>query len=105
MRPSLVTGNGQQTQAPPPYYAENKALEHSLDHALAMEDSKSPAYGQTGYGYHQPNHNINGENNGNFRICLTNPLLLCCMSDTYTNCAVIGTSIHDDKLILTPWDE
>ncbi|XP_031785742.1 hemicentin-1 isoform X3 [Nasonia vitripennis] len=64
VRPSLVTGNGQQTQAPPPYYAENKALEHSLDHALALEDSKTPAYAQTGYGYHQPNHNINGENNG-----------------------------------------
>ncbi|KAJ8673219.1 hypothetical protein QAD02_004481 [Eretmocerus hayati] len=64
VRPSLVTGNGQQTQAPPPYYAENKALEHSLDHALAMEDSKTPAYGQTGYGYHQPNHNINGVNMG-----------------------------------------
>lgn len=62
VRPSLVAGNGQQTQAPPPYYAENKALEHSLDHALAMEDSKSPAYAQPGYGYHQPNHNINGEN-------------------------------------------
>ncbi|XP_035727776.1 hemicentin-1-like isoform X2 [Vespa mandarinia] len=65
VRPSLVAGNGQQTQAPPPYYAENKALEHSLDHALAMEDSKSPAYAQPGYGYHQPNHNINGENGVN----------------------------------------
>ncbi|XP_043266928.1 hemicentin-1 isoform X2 [Venturia canescens] len=64
VRPSLVTGNGQQTQAPPPYYAENKALEHSLDHALALEDSKTPAYVQPGYGYHQPNHNINGVNMG-----------------------------------------
>ncbi|XP_032688489.1 hemicentin-2-like isoform X2 [Odontomachus brunneus] len=64
VRPSLVTGNGQQTQPPPPYYAENKALEHSLDHALAMEDSKTPAYSQPGYGYHQPNHNINGVNMG-----------------------------------------
>ncbi|XP_043478843.1 hemicentin-1 isoform X2 [Leptopilina heterotoma] len=64
VRPSLVTGNGQQSQAPPPYYAENKALEHSLDHALALEDSKTPAYAQTGYGYHQPNHNINGVNMG-----------------------------------------
>lgn len=62
VRPSLVAGNGQQSQAPPPYYAENKALEHSLDHALAMEDSKTPAYSQPGYGYHQPNHNINGKN-------------------------------------------
>lgn len=25
-----------------------------------MEDSKTPAYSQPGYGYHQPNHNING---------------------------------------------
>ncbi|XP_043801693.1 hemicentin-2 isoform X3 [Apis laboriosa] len=64
VRPSLVAGNGQQSQAPPPYYAENKALEHSLDHALAMEDSKTPAYSQPGYGYHQPNHNINGVNMG-----------------------------------------
>ncbi|XP_015600681.1 hemicentin-1 isoform X2 [Cephus cinctus] len=64
VRPSLVTGNGQQTQAPPPYYAENKALEHSLDHALALEESKTPAYAQPGYGYHQPNHNINGVNMG-----------------------------------------
>jgi len=60
-RPSLVATNGQQTQPPPPYYAENKALEHSLDHALALEDSKTPAYSQSGYGYHQPNHNINGK--------------------------------------------
>ncbi|XP_066600673.1 hemicentin-2 isoform X2 [Prorops nasuta] len=64
VRPSLVAGNGQQTQAPPPYYAENKALEHSLDHALTLEDSKTPAYAQSGYGYHQPNHNINGVNMG-----------------------------------------
>ena len=26
-----------------------------------MEDSKTPAYSQPGYGYHQPNHNINGK--------------------------------------------
>lgn len=78
MRPSLVTGNGQQTQAPPPYYAENKALEHSLDHALALEDSKTPAYAQTGYGYHQPNHNINGENGKLvFWVLLTVSLSLC----------------------------
>ncbi|KAG7213943.1 hypothetical protein KM043_003140 [Ampulex compressa] len=64
VRPSLVAGTGQQTQAPPPYYAENKALEHSLDHALALEDSKTPAYSQSGYGYHQANHNINGVNMG-----------------------------------------
>lgn len=64
MRPSLVTGSEQQNQAPPPYFAENKALEHSLDHALAMEDSKVPAYAQPGYAYHhQATHNINGKNN------------------------------------------
>lgn len=53
----------QQNQAPPPYYAttgmENKALEHSMDLALAMEDSKSPVYAtQNGYGYHVPNANV-----------------------------------------------
>ncbi|XP_074101968.1 hemicentin protein echinoid isoform X1 [Cotesia typhae] len=64
VRPSLVTGNGQQTQAPPPYYSENKALEHSLDRALAMEDSKTPAYAQPAYNWRQPNH-INGENGVN----------------------------------------
>ncbi|KAF7987144.1 hypothetical protein HCN44_001334, partial [Aphidius gifuensis] len=64
VRPSLVTGNGQQNQAPPPY-SENKAMEHSMDHALAMEDAKTPAYAQTGYGYHhQAPHNINGVNMG-----------------------------------------
>ncbi|CAH2015545.1 unnamed protein product, partial [Acanthoscelides obtectus] len=42
VRPTIVP---QQNQAPPPYYPstgmENKALEHSLDLALAMEDQKS----------------------------------------------------------------
>lgn len=56
VRPSIVA---QQNQAPPPYYPatasgmENKALEHSMDLALALEDQKSAVYGtQNGYGYH-----------------------------------------------------
>lgn len=53
-RPSIVA---QQNQAPPPYYPasglENKALEHSMDLALQMEDQKTPIYAtQNGYGYH-----------------------------------------------------
>lgn len=54
VRPSIVA---QQNQAPPPYYPasglENKALEHSMDLALSMEDQKSAVYAtQNGYGYH-----------------------------------------------------
>lgn len=55
VRPSIVP---QQNQAPPPYYPatsglENKALEHSMDLALALEDQKNAVYGtQNGYGYH-----------------------------------------------------
>lgn len=54
VRPSIVA---QQNQAPPPYYPasglENKALEHSMDLALAMEDQKQAVYAtQNGYGYH-----------------------------------------------------
>lgn len=54
VRPSIVA---QQNQAPPPYYPasglENKALEHSMDLALAMEEQKVAVYGtQNGYGYH-----------------------------------------------------
>lgn len=46
-----------QNQAPPPYYPstgmENKALEHSMDLALSLEDSKNAVYAtQGGYGYH-----------------------------------------------------
>lgn len=46
----------QQDQAPPPYYPasglENKALEHSMDLALAMEDQNAAIYAsQNGYGY------------------------------------------------------
>ncbi|KAF5284702.1 hypothetical protein FQR65_LT13455 [Abscondita terminalis] len=59
VRPTIMT---QQNQAPPPYYPsngmENKALEHSLDLALAMEDPKNSVYAsQNGYGY-IPNPNI-----------------------------------------------
>ncbi|XP_063621729.1 hemicentin-2 [Cydia splendana] len=58
MRPAMVTP---QNQAPPPYYPssgmENKALEHSMELALAMEDSKSAVYAsQSGYGYHLAPH-------------------------------------------------
>lgn len=67
VRPTIVT---QQNQAPPPYYPstgmDNKALEQSLDLALAMEEQKSALYAtQNGYGYHvnnpdvQPRQNIN----------------------------------------------
>ncbi|XP_065156046.1 hemicentin-1 isoform X2 [Atheta coriaria] len=66
VRPTIVTA---QNQAPPPYYPstgmENKALEHSLDLALAMEEQKSVYATQNGYGYHvanpdiQPRPNIN----------------------------------------------
>lgn len=61
-----------QNQAPPPYYPatglENKALEHSMDLALSMEDPKNAVYAtQNGYGYHvapnvqgHPGQNING---------------------------------------------
>lgn len=57
-RPTKVTP---QNQAPPPYYPstgmENKALEHSMDLALSMDDTKSPRYGSTGgYAYHVPPH-------------------------------------------------
>lgn len=64
VRPSIVA---QQNQAPPPYYPasglENKALEHSMDLALAMEDQKTAIYAtQNGYGYNSglqvPSHNI-----------------------------------------------
>jgi echinoid protein len=67
VHPSIVA---QQSQAPPPYYSasglENKAMEHSMEMALAMEDQKSGIYGtQTGYGYQTnnrlqiPQHNAN----------------------------------------------
>ncbi|GBP64765.1 Basement membrane-specific heparan sulfate proteoglycan core protein [Eumeta japonica] len=58
MRPSMVTP---QNQAPPPYYPstgmENKALEHSMDLALSLEDSKSAVYAtQARYGYPVASH-------------------------------------------------
>lgn len=57
VRPSIVA---QQNQAPPPYYPasglDNKALEHSMDLALALEEQKNAVYAsQNGYGYHQQN--------------------------------------------------
>lgn len=81
VRPTIVT---QQSQAPPPYYAtsgmENKALEHSMDLALAMEDPKNVVYAtQNGYGYHVPqtnvqshqgHQNINGECKSMFFISI-----------------------------------
>jgi len=55
VRPSIVAA--QQNQAPPPYYPasglDNKALEHSMDLALSMEDQKTALYAtQNGYSYH-----------------------------------------------------
>lgn len=55
VRPSIVAA--QQNQAPPPYYPasglDNKALEHSMDLALNMEDQKTALYAtQNGYSYH-----------------------------------------------------
>lgn len=64
VRPSIVA---QQNQAPPPYYPasglDNKALEHSMDLALALEEQKSAIYAaQNGYGYGSgiqvPTHNM-----------------------------------------------
>lgn len=62
VRPSIVA---QQSQAPPPYYPtsglENKALEHSMELALAIEDQKQAVYAtQNGYGYH-PQHSVAGQ--------------------------------------------
>lgn len=52
VRPTIVS---QQNQAPPPYYPstgmENKALEHSLDLGLGMDDQKNVYATQNGYGY------------------------------------------------------
>ncbi|XP_023012158.2 hemicentin protein echinoid [Leptinotarsa decemlineata] len=66
VRPTIVP---QQNQAPPPYYPssgmENKALEHSLDLALAMEDQKSVYATQNGYGYHVANTDMQSRQNMN----------------------------------------
>ncbi|KAG5872503.1 hypothetical protein JTB14_030866 [Gonioctena quinquepunctata] len=66
VRPTIVP---QQNQAPPPYYPstgmENKALEHSLDLALAMEDQKSVYATQNGYGYHVANTEMQTRQNMN----------------------------------------
>ena len=64
VRPTIVP---QQNQAPPPYYPstgmENKALEHSLDLALALEDQKSVYATQNGYGYHVASTDIQARQN------------------------------------------
>ena len=64
VRPTIIP---QQNQAPPPYYPstgmENKALEHSLDLALAMEDQKNVYATQNGYGYHVANPDIQSRQN------------------------------------------
>lgn len=56
VRPPIVTP---QSQAPPPYYPstgmENQALEHSMDLALTLEDTKAPVYvSQGGYAHLHP---------------------------------------------------
>lgn len=70
VRPTIVP---QQNQAPPPYYPstgmDNKALEHSLDLALAMEDQKSVYATQNGYGYHVANPDIQSRQNINNQDC------------------------------------
>lgn len=71
VRPTIVS---QQNQAPPPYYPstgmDNKALEHSLDLALAMEDQKSAVYAtQNGYGYHVSNNDLQNRQNINNTEC------------------------------------
>ncbi|XP_037928316.1 titin [Teleopsis dalmanni] len=63
VRPSIVAA--QQSQAPPPYYPatglDNKALEHSIDLALSMEEQKSALYAtQNGYSYHPGSAVISG---------------------------------------------
>lgn len=71
VRPTIVS---QQNQAPPPYYPstgmDNKALEHSLDLALALEDQKSAVYAtQNGYGYHVSNNDLQSRQNINNTEC------------------------------------
>lgn len=56
MKPSIVTPQNQ--EKPPPYSAstgmENKALEHSMDMGLGIDDSKNGMYAtQGGYAYHR----------------------------------------------------
>lgn len=60
VRPSIVA---QPSQAPPPYYPnsglENKALEHSMELQLAIDDQKANVYAtQNGYLYH---HSVNNQ--------------------------------------------
>lgn len=119
VRPSIVA---QQNQAPPPYYPasglENKALEHSMDLALAMEDQKNAVYAtQNGYGYHPnaglqvPGHTIPGNEckfqNQKFsfflvllRIFFTNKTMWksLLLAKLYTNRNFIGFSNFIAKL-------
>ncbi|CAH4037827.1 unnamed protein product [Pieris brassicae] len=84
MRPPMVSPPN---QAPPPYYPstgmENKALEHSMDLQMAMDDSKNAVYAsQGGYGYHMAPHtqghpgqnmsNADWVNMGYIENCYTN---------------------------------
>lgn len=60
MSPTIASA---QNQAPPPYYPstgmENKALEHSMDLGLSLDDSKNTMYAtQGGYAYHVPPHSM-----------------------------------------------
>lgn len=51
---------------------ENKALEHSLDLALAIEDQKSVYATQNGYGYHVVNPDMQSRQNINNSDCKYN---------------------------------
>lgn len=58
MKPSPIV-TPQNKDQPPPYEhtagMENKALEHSMDMGLGIDDSKNPMYSsQGGYSYHVP---------------------------------------------------
>lgn len=57
MKPSPIV-TPQNKDQPPPYEhtagMENKALEHSMDMGLGLDDSKNPMYSQGGYSYHVP---------------------------------------------------
>lgn len=70
VQPTIIP---QQNQAPPPYYPsagmDNKALEHSLELALAMEDQKSVYATQNGYGYHVSNADMQTRQNINNSEC------------------------------------
>lgn len=58
MKPSPIVTPQNKDQPPPYEHAagmENKALEHSMDMGLGIDDSKNPMYSsQGGYSYHVP---------------------------------------------------